>query len=346
MNRWMLLFVFAFSSICAQTSYKLFSGSVNTELAQSVANNLGIELSHILIGRFSDGEVRIQILDNIRNCDVFIMQSTCMNGNSTVNDNLMELYLIIRAMKRASANRVTAIIPYYGYARQDRKVEGRVPISASDVAMLLENAGADRVVAIDLHCGQIQGFFHYAPVDNLFASYIFVPEIAKVALDHPVIVSPDAGGVDRAKVFIEGLASFGISAELAIIVKQRAGAGVIGQMRLIGDVAGRDVVIVDDICDTAGTLVEAAKVLKANGAMRVFACITHPVLSGAACGRIAASCLEKLFVTDTIPMCCHDVPNQVQVLTVAPLLASAIDRMMNGESLSELFHWKQEGRDP
>ena len=346
MNRWIILFVSACSVLWSQAPYKLFSGSVNTELANSVADTLGVKLSKISVGRFSDGEVRIQILENVRNCDVFVMQSTCLSRDSSVNDSLMELYLMIRAMKRASANSVTVIIPYFGYARQDRKMEGRVPISASDVAMIIEKAGADRVVAIDLHCGQIQGFFHDVPVDNLFASYIFVPQIAKEGLYNPVIVSPDAGGVERAKVFIEGLSALGIPAQLAIIIKQRAGAGVIDKMSLIGDVAGRDAIVVDDICDTAGTLVEAAKMLKAQGARRVLACITHPVLSGPACARIAASLLEKIYVTDTIPLRCSDAPKNIQVLSVAPLLGSAIDRMANGESISDLFHWKHDGRVP
>lgn len=341
MKRLIVLFICAFSSLMAQTPFKIFSGSVNNDLAQSIADRLQVELGKISIGRFSDGEVRIQILDNVRNCDVFIIQSTCKSCDSTVNDNLMELYLTIRAMKRASAKNVTVIMPYFGYARQDRKLEGRVPISASDVAMLLETAGVDRVLAIDLHCGQIQGFFQHVAVDNLLASYIFVPELAKAAFSNPVVVSPDTGGVERAKLFIEKLASMGISAPLAVMMKQRAGAGVIDKMNLIGDVAGRDVIIVDDICDTAGTLVEAAKVLKAQGANRVFACITHPLLSGPACSRIAQSSLEKLFVTDTIPIGTHEVPQKVQVVSVAPLIASAIERMTNGESLSELFNFKQ-----
>lgn len=318
---------------------KLFSGTGNPDLAQSVSKYLGIELSHATIGRFNDGEIQIQILDNIRNCDVFILQSTCISPNSTVNDNLMELFLMIRALKRSSARSVTAIIPYFGYARQDRKTKGRVPISASDVSMLLEGAGADHVMAIDLHCGQIQGFFHTVPVDNLYASVIFVPYVAKLGLSDLVIVSPDAGGVERVRLFTEGLQAFGISSRMAMFAKHRAEAGVVESMNLVGKVRGSDCVIVDDICDTAGTLVLAAKHLKEQGARRVFACITHPVLSGPANERIANSVLEELVVTDTIPLRGNSPPNLKQ-LSVAPLLANAILRMSSGESLSDLFKYE------
>ncbi|MBU6383353.1 MAG: ribose-phosphate pyrophosphokinase [Verrucomicrobia bacterium] len=318
----------------------LFSGSSNTELTQAVADCLGVQMQKAIVDKFNDGEIQIRILENVRGCDVFVMQSICVSEESTVNDNLMELYLMIRAMKRSSAQSVTAIIPYYGYARQDRKMRGRVPISASDVAMLLEVAGADHVVAIDLHCGQIQGFFHHTPVDNLFASTIFVPYIARLGLYDPVIVSPDAGGVERAKTFIEGLQTLGISSKMAVIVKQRAEAGVVETMNLVGKVRGSDVVIVDDICDTAGTLVKAAGELKEHGARRVFACITHPLLSGPAVMRIEQSCLEELIVTDTIPFR-GEVPSNIKQLSVAPLLASAITLIVNGESLSNLFRYNQ-----
>lgn len=339
------LWVFVFLSIQGlfgfsnETScFKLFSGNANRDLAEAVAQNLGIQLSESIISRFNDGEIRIQILDNVRNCDIFLLQSTCVSPSGSVNDHLMELYLMIRAMKRASAKSVTAIIPYYGYARQDRKLTGRVPISASDVAMLLELAGADHVIAIDLHCGQIQGFFHEAPVDNLFASTVFVPYVAKLDLQDPVIVSPDAGGVERAKLFIEGLQAVGVSSRLAIFVKQRAEAGVIESMNLVGRVQGSDVVIIDDICDTAGTLVQAAKELKDQGARRVYACITHPLLSGPACVRIASSCLEELIVTDTIPLP-PTAPSNIKQLSLAPLLAKAILCTSRGESLSSLFSY-------
>jgi ribose-phosphate pyrophosphokinase len=302
---------------------KLFSGSANPALTQEVAQYLGIEVSSAAIGRFNDGEIRIRILENVRNCDIFILQSICNTETSSVNDNLMELYLMIRAMKRASAKSVTAVIPYFAYARQDRKKSETVPISASDVAMLLELAGADRVVSVDLHCGQMQGFFHHAPVDNLIAAGIFVPYIAELGLYDPVIVSPDAGGVDRAKNVIDGLQGMGIPTRMAMMVKQRADAGVIESMNLVGKVMGSDVVIVDDICDTAGTLVQAAKELKSFGARRVFACITHPLLSGPACSRIADSCIEEVIVTDTIPLR-KEAPTNIKQLCVAPVIAKAI----------------------
>ncbi len=327
-----------FSADCGP-GFKLFTGNANIELAKKVAENLGVELSQAKVSRFNDGEIRIQILENVRNCDVFILQSTCVSSGGTVNDNLMELYLMIRAMKRSSAKSVTAVIPYYAYARQDRKTMGRVPISASDVAMLFELAGADHVIAVDLHCGQIQGFFHEAPVDNLYASTIFVPYIARLGLSDLVVVSPDAGGVERAKQFIEGLQSFGVPSKMAMFVKQRAEAGVVESMNLVGKVKGCDAVIVDDICDTAGTLVQAAKMLKEHGARRVFACITHPLLSGPACMRIADSCLEELVVTDTIPLC-REAPSNLRQVSVAPLLANAILRMTRGESLSDLFTYQ------
>jgi ribose-phosphate pyrophosphokinase len=341
MRAFLAIFVLMFSCIYGDCGpgIKLFSGSGNPELTRAVAECLGIEMSQAKVSRFNDGEIRIQVLDNVRNCDVFILQSTSSTIDSTVNDNLMELYLMIRTMKRASAKSVTAVIPYYGYARQDRKMASRVPISASDVAMLLQLAGADHVLAVDLHCGQIQGFFHETPVDNLYASTIFVPYVAKLGLYDPVIISPDAGGVERAKAFIDGLQSLGVPSKMAVIVKQRAEAGVVESMNLVGKVRGSDVVIVDDICDTAGTLVKAAKELKEHGAARVFACITHPVLSGPACERIANSYLEELVVTDTIPLR-GDIPRNIKQLSVAPLLASAIARITKGESISDLFHYQ------
>lgn len=336
-----LIFICSLCFADCGSGVMLFSGSSNTQLAQAVADYLEVPMRQARIGKFNDGEVQIQINENVRGCDVFILQSTCISQDASVNDNLMELYLMIRALKRSSAKSVTAIIPYYGYARQDRKTTGRVPISASDVAMLLEVAGADHVVCVDLHCGQIQGFFHETPVDNLYASTIFVPYISKLGLYDPVIVSPDAGGVQRAKIFIEGLDALGIPAKMAIIVKQRAEVGVVESMNLVGKVSGSDVVIVDDICDTAGTLVKAAQELRDHGARRVFACVTHPLLSGPACMRIENSCLEELIVTDTITLR-GIIPQNVKQLSVAPLLGQAIMRITTGESLSDLFHYTQE----
>ncbi len=319
--------------------YKLFSGNANPALAESIAQCLGMNLSPLIISRFNDGEIKIKVEENVRNSDVFLIQSLCTTDQGSVNDNLMELYLLIRTMRRSHVNSVTAVIPYYGYARQDRKSESRVPISASDIAMLFELAGVDNLICVDLHCGQIQGFFHEATVDNLLAAPIFVRYFhEKKELVHPVVVSPDAGGLERAKTFIEGLAWHGIEAGLAVIVKQRAQAGIIEKMNLVGDVQGCDAIIIDDICDTAGTLVQAASELYNAGAHRVFACITHPVFSGPALDRIAKSCLTELVVTDTIPINGKLSANVVQ-LSIAPLIAEAIDRTYNGQSISQLFKY-------
>jgi ribose-phosphate pyrophosphokinase len=296
-----------------------------------------MKLSPVTISRFNDGEIKIKVEENVRNSDIFLIQSMCTTDQGSINDNLMELYLLIRTMRRANVGTVTAVIPYYGYSRQDRKTESRVPISASDIAMLFELAGVDSIICVDLHCGQIQGFFHEATVDNLYAAPIFVRYFReKKDLISPVVVSPDAGGVERAKKFIEGLAWHGINAGLAVIVKQRAGAGIVEKMNLVGDVAGCDVVIIDDICDTAGTLVQAALELKNAGANRVFACITHPVFSGSALQRISDSCLTEVIVTDTIPAR-TELPKNIVQLSIAPLIAEAIDRTYNGQSISHLF---------
>lgn len=325
----------------ATSTYKIFAGNACKDLAESVAQYLGIQLSKVQIDRYNDGEIKIKVEENIRNAEVFIIQSTCPSWTGSVNDNLMELFLLIRAMKRASAGPINVIIPYFGYARQDRKTESRVPISASDIAMLLETAGADHVIAVDLHCGQIQGFFHQAPVDNLYASPIFVRYFAtKKDLVNPVVVSPDAGGVERAKKFIEGLQANKINSHLAMIVKQRAGAGVIEKMDLVGSVEGCDAIIVDDICDTAGTLVQAAKELKEYGARRVFACITHPVFSGPALERINQSELTELVVTDTIAIP-DQVPNNITQLSIASLVAQAIEGTHSGASISHLFAFQE-----
>lgn len=314
---------------------KIFSGSNNRKLTAAVADALGIPVGNAYVDKFHDGEIRIDIKENVRNCDVFILQSVSLSNESTVNDNLMELFLMVRAMKRSSAKSVTAIIPYYGYGRQDRTMNERTPISASDVAMLLELAGTDQVMSVDLHCGQIQGFFHNIPVDNLFASSMFIPYIAKEDLRNLVVISPDAGGVERAKMFIEGLETAGIHSQLAIIVKQRAEAGIVDSMSLVGDVSNSDVVIIDDICDTGGTLVKAADELKRHGALRVFSCITHPLFSGSALSRIAASSIDKLLVFDTIPLR-DSIPSNIEQLSIAPLIAEAIQRASTGQSIKAL----------
>jgi ribose-phosphate pyrophosphokinase len=320
----------------SKESMRIFSGNANPALAEAVAMELGVPLGKSTVGRFNDGEINISYDENIRNTDVFVVQSTCPGEDRSVNDNLMELMLMIRTAKRASANSVTAVIPYYGYARQDRKVKPRVPISASDVAMLLESAGADRVLAVDLHCGQIQGFFHNAPVDNLYASTMFIPYFAQMDLTTPVVVSPDAGGVARAKKFQEGMIKRGHEASLAVIVKERSKPGVVASVNLVGSVEGSDAIIVDDLCDTGGTLCKAAEELKANGARRVFACITHPIFTDPAYDRIKSSVLTEVVVSDTIPLR-KGAPENVTQLSIAPLVAQAISRIQTGESVSVLF---------
>lgn len=330
------IILLSFTQVCFARDYIILSGNASQDLTNSVAAKLGLQVSSANIGRFNDGEISIKIEQSVRDKDVYIIQSIAKSESGSINDNLMELYLLIRTLKRSSAGKITAIIPYYGYARQDRKNESRVPISASDVAMLLENSGVDRVVAIDLHAGQIQGFFHNVPVDNIYGSIFMAPVIAKLKLKNPVIVSPDAGGVARAKMFRETLERYGMHADLAIIVKQRAAAGVIESANLIGDVKNRDVIIVDDICDTGGTLVKAAEELKHFGANKVYACITHPVFSKDAIAKIENSSFEKVFVSDSITIQPGKYKKISQIST-ANLLALVVSHLNHGESLSELF---------
>lgn len=315
----------------------LFSGNANIPLAQKVAEYLHVSLGSAVVKKFNDGEIQIQIKENIRNKDVFIIQSTCPTLHQSINDNLMELFLLIRTMKRSSAASITVVMPYYGYARQDRKVAPRVPISAADVALMLEAAGVDRVLTVDLHCGQIQGFFHNVPVDNLYAASVFIPYIAsRNDLRNVVVVSPDAGGVDRANKFIQQLSKKGIEADMALISKQRAAAGVIGSMHLIGDVNDADAIIVDDMCDTGGTLIKAAQELKEHGARRVFAVITHPVFSADALQKIGDSVIDEMIIADTIPLR-GSVPHTITVVSVGSLIGEAIYRIQQGISVSQLF---------
>ena len=307
---------------------KLFSGNANRPLAEEIAKTLQLPLGDADVSRFSDGEVYVQINENVRGEDVFVIQPTC----PPVNDHLMELLVMIDAFKRASARRITAVLPYYGYGRQDRKVQPRVPITAKLVADLLTAAGAQRLLAVDLHAGQIQGFFNI-PVDHLFAlPPIIVDHLVKMDLHDPVLVSPDAGGVERARAVAKRL-----KAGLAIIDKRRDGNNVAVFMHLIGDVRGRDAVIVDDMIDTAGTLVQAVDALKREGARRIVACAVHGVLSGPAITRIKESGLEEVIITNTIPLTPeHQLP-KIRVLSVAPLLAEAIRRIHDEESVSTLF---------
>ncbi|MBW1861946.1 MAG: ribose-phosphate pyrophosphokinase [Deltaproteobacteria bacterium] len=307
---------------------KLFSGTSNTTLAQEVCNYLGIEQGKITSGKFSDGETLIEIHENIRGGDVFVLQSTC----PPVNDNLMQLLIIIDALRRASAKRITAIIPYYGYGRQDRKAKPRVPITAKLVADLITVAGANRVVSMDLHAGQIQGYFNI-PVDNIFAAPLLLKYIRNHFQDNLVIVSPDAGGVERARAFGKRL-----GATLAIIDKRRDAPNIAEAMNIIGEVEGKTAVILDDMVDTAGTLTQAAKALKNRDVAKIDACCTHPVLSGPAIKRIDESPIDHLVVTNTIPLnekarkC-----SKITSLSVDELLAETIKRIFNSESVSTLF---------
>jgi len=316
---------------------KVFSGNGNMGLAMEIAQVLGINLGKATVGRFADGEVNVQIHENVRGKDVYIIQPTC----PPVNENLMELLLMVSTLNRASARRVTVVIPYYGYARQDRKMQARVPISAADVARLLEAMGIDRVIAVDLHCGQIQGFFGpRVPVDNLDGGIVGINYFGDKDLHNPVIVSPDAGGVYRAKKFKEGLEhKFDLNdIGLAMIIKQRARAGTVDQMDLVGDVKGCDCILVDDMIDTAGTICKASQVLKDKGAKRVFAFASHGLLSGPGNHRIANSSMEECVILNTIPGSPQRLSNEKLVeLSVAPLLAQTIFNIHAKKSISALF---------
>jgi ribose-phosphate pyrophosphokinase len=308
---------------------KIFTGNANPELAQAITRYMGIPLGAAMVSSFSDGEIQVEFRENVRGMDVFVIQSTCQ----PVNDSIIELLVMIDALKRASASRVTAVMPYYGYARQDRKVASRAPITAKLIADIITAAGADRVLTLDLHAGQIQGFFDI-PVDHLYAAPIMAEAIKN---DHRVgdctVVSPDAGGVERARAFAKRL-----GASLAIIDKRRAKPNEAVVMNVIGDVAGRDAIILDDMVDTAGTLVNAATALEKGGARNISACCTHPVLSGSAVERINKSAIMKLYITDSIPSQdkCVLCP-KLQVESVAPLLGEAISRIHREVSVSELF---------
>jgi ribose-phosphate pyrophosphokinase len=297
-------------------------------LAESIASYLDIGLGKAEVGTFSDGEVMVEISENVRGTDCFVLQST----SSPANTHVMELLIMIDALKRSSVARITAVIPYYGYARQDRKVRPRVPITAKLIADLISTPGTDRVLCIDLHAGQIQGFFNI-PVDNVYATPVLLSEIRSRYPRDVTIISPDAGGVERARAYAKRL-----DAELAIIDKRREAANVAEVMNIVGDVKGRDCVIVDDMVDTAGTLAEGARALLAEGANSVSAVVTHPVLSGPAIKRIAESPLQELVVTDTIPLSPDGRDcEKIQVVSIAPLLGEAVRRINNEESVSSLF---------
>lgn len=308
-------------------SIKVLNCNANKDLAKDIAFNLGIPVGDAQVGTFSNGEISVSINESIRGSDVFVVQST----SAPVNDNLMELLIMIDALKRASAGRINAVMPFYGYARQDRKSKSREPITAKLVANLIEAAGADRVITMDLHAPQIQGFFDI-PVDHLYAAPLFVNYFINKKLDDIVVVSPDVGGVTRARALATKL-----DAPLAIIDKRRPKPNVSEVMNIIGDIENKNCIIIDDMVDTAGTLVNAAKVLKDMGAREVYVACTHPILSGPAFERIRDSVIKELIVTNTIPLPAGKPADKIKVLSVAPLFAEAIKRIYEGLSLSKLF---------
>jgi len=308
---------------------RIFTGNANPKLAEAVCRHLNISLGRCVVGRFSDGEVMIELLENVRGRDVFILQSTC----APTNDNLMEVLVMIDALKRASAARITAAIPYFGYARQDRRPRSaRVPISAKVVADMLMTVGLHRIMVMDLHADQIQGFFNI-PVDNIYATPILLGDLWKRNYEDLIVVSPDVGGVVRARAIAKRLDS-----DLAIIDKRRPKANVAEVMNIIGDVEGRTCVIMDDLADTANTLCKAASALKEHGAKKVVAYCTHPVLSGGAVARITASDMDEIVVTDTIPLSPEaQACSRIRPLSCAQLLAETMTRISNEESVSSLF---------
>jgi len=306
----------------------IITGNANPKLAKEICKYLKMPLANALVATFSEGEIRVKIDENVRGMDVFIVQPTC----PPVNDNLMELLILIDALKRASAKRITAVLPYFGYARQDRKDQPRVPITAKLVANLITTAGADRILTVDLHAGQIQGFFDI-PMDHLYAVNIFVNHIKKIKLKDIVIVSPDVGGIKMARAYAKKF-----EAPLAIVDKRRISGEDTEAMNILGEIKGKNLIIVDDLVATASSLVEAAAALKKQGGKEIYAAITHPVLSGPAIKRINDSVIKKLFVTNTIPVENGKKHKKIEVLSIAPLLAEAIKRIHNEESVSCLFN--------
>jgi len=304
--------------------YKIFAGTASTEFAKEVCKILDVPVAKADIKRFSDGEISVQISESVRGRDVFIIQST----GAPSNDNLMELLIMTDALRRSSASSITAVVPYFGYARQDRKAAPRVPITAKLVADMIETAGVDRVVTMDLHAGQIQGFFDI-PVDNLYGSIAFENYIKSKNLKNPVIASPDIGGVARARYFAARL-----GLDMVIVDKRREKANVAEVMNIIGDVEGKDVIMIDDMVDTAGTMVKAATALKNKGAASVMACATHPVLSGKAYDNIENGELDELIVANTLV---SKESKKISVLSVAPLFAEVIRRVYHNESVNSLF---------
>jgi len=306
--------------------YKIFTGTAHRKFAEDVCQKLNVPLSSATVGKFSDGEINVKIDESVRGKDVFIIQPT----GAPVNDNLMELLIMVDALRRSSAHTITAVIPFFGYARQDRKAAPRVPITAKLVANMLETAGVERVITIDLHAGQIQGFFDI-PVDNLYGSLIFSNYIKGKNLKNPIIASPDVGGVARAREFAKEL-----GLDMVIVDKRREKANESEVMNIIGDVKGKDVILIDDMVDTAGTMVKAASALKLKGATSVMACVTHPVLSGPAYERIEDGELDELVVSDSIPLK-NTKCSKIKVLSATAIFAEVIKRVYSNESVNTLF---------
>lgn len=307
--------------------YKIFSGTANLEFSKKISKYLSLPLSEATIKRFSDGEINVQIRESVRGKDVFVIQPTC----APANVNLMELLIVSDALRRSSANSITAVVPYFGYARQDRKAAPRVPITAKLVANMMQTAGVNRVVTMDLHAGQIQGFFD-VPVDNLYGSIVFVDFLKAQNLKNPIIASPDVGGVARARSFAKKL-----NLDMVIVDKRREEANKSEVMNVIGDVKDKDVILIDDMIDTAGTIVKAATAFKEHGATSVMAFCTHAVLSGIAYENIANPALDKLIVTDTIPLKDGANTDKIKILSVAPLFGEVIRRVYHDESVNSLF---------
>lgn len=307
--------------------YKIFSGTANLEFSKKISKYLSLPLSEATIKRFSDGEINVQIRESVRGKDVFVIQPTC----APANVNLMELLIVSDALRRSSANSITAVVPYFGYARQDRKAAPRVPITAKLVANMMQTAGVNRVVTMDLHAGQIQGFFD-VPVDNLYGSIVFVNFLKAQNLKNPIIASPDVGGVARARSFAKKL-----NLDMVIVDKRREEANKSEVMNVIGDVKDKDVILIDDMIDTAGTIVKAATAFKERGATSVMAFCTHAVLSGIAYENIANPALDKLIVTDTIPLKDGANTDKIKILSVAPLFGEVIRRVYHDESVNSLF---------
>jgi ribose-phosphate pyrophosphokinase len=308
--------------------FKIFAGTSNTDLAKSISEALKTPLGDILVSRFSEGEIRVKINEDVRGKDIFLIQPTC----PPVNDNVMELLIMLDAFRRASARRITAVLPYYGYARQDRKDQPRVPITAKLLANIITEAGADRILTMDLHAQQIQGFFDI-PVDHLYAYPVISSYFRQKGLKDVTVVSPDVGGIKMARAYAKGL-----NADLAIVDKRRTGPTEVEAMNLIGEVKGRTVILPDDMIATAGSLVEAVNALVKFGAKDIYACCTHAILSGNAVEKLQKSVLKEVVITDTIPLPPEKRIDKIKVLPVAPLLGEAIQRIHNEESISSLFN--------